>query len=75
MLMRRKIKIFPKGPNCISWVNCLRRDDEADATILALSAARALRGGVIAVIEHLAEGRFALALDGDRANRVWNTNV
>ncbi len=49
--------------------------DEADATILALSAARALRGGVIAVIEHLAEGRFALALDGDRANRVWNTNV
>ena len=37
--------------------------DEADAAILALGAARASRAGLIAVVGHPAEGRFALAMD------------
>jgi hypothetical protein len=44
--------------------------DQADATILALSAARASRHAAIVVIEHPAEGRFALALDCDQVDRV-----
>jgi hypothetical protein len=43
--------------------------DEADAAVLALSAAQAGRSGVMAVIEHRGEGRFALALNADQARR------
>ena len=48
--------------------------DEADAAVLALSAMNARRRGVIAVIEEKGEGRFALALDGDQAERVGVTH-
>jgi hypothetical protein len=44
--------------------------DEADAAVLALSAAQAERKGVIAVIQHRGEGRFGLALNADQARRV-----
>ena len=43
--------------------------DEADAAVLALSAARARCGGAIMVIEEAAEGRFALAMDNDQTKR------
>jgi hypothetical protein len=43
--------------------------DEADAAVLALSAAQARRSGLMAVIEHRGEGRFALALNADQARR------
>jgi hypothetical protein len=44
--------------------------DEADAAVLALSAAQAERTGAMAVIEHRGEGRFALALNVDQARQV-----
>jgi hypothetical protein len=44
--------------------------DQADAAILALSAAAALRFGMVAVIEEPAEGHFAVALGAARASRV-----
>ncbi len=43
--------------------------DQADAAVLALSAAIASRAGLIAIIEHPGEGRFALALDELYARR------
>ena len=43
--------------------------DEADAAVLALSAAQAERTGAIAVIQHRGEGRFGLALNADHARR------
>jgi hypothetical protein len=44
--------------------------DQADAAVLALSAAAAAeRAGVIALIEQPGEGRFALAMDPDQARR------
>jgi hypothetical protein len=43
--------------------------DEADAAVLALSAARANRAGAIALIEESHEGCFALAMDRDQARR------
>ena len=43
--------------------------DEADAAVLALSAVQAQRTGVIALIEEPREGRFALAMDRDQAER------
>jgi hypothetical protein len=49
--------------------------DEADAAVLALSAALASRVGAIAVIEHPAEGLFALALDHDRAGILIKRSV
>jgi hypothetical protein len=48
--------------------------DEADAAVLALSAVKASRGGAIAVIEEAGEGRFALAIDGDQAERIEATH-
>ena len=48
--------------------------DEADAAVLALSAAKAWRCGAIAVIEEACEGRFALAIDGDQAERIGATH-
>ena len=47
----------------------VRTLDEADAAILALSAARARRVGQIALIEAPREGRFALAMDSDHVRR------
>jgi hypothetical protein len=44
--------------------------DEADAAVLALSAVKALRGGAIALIEGAGEGRFAVAIDSDQAERI-----
>jgi hypothetical protein len=41
--------------------------DQADAAVLALSVGLADRVGAIAIIEHPAEGRFALALDREQA--------
>jgi len=41
--------------------------DQADAAVLALSAAAAVRSGAIGVVEEPREGRFALALDRDQA--------
>ena len=43
--------------------------DEADAAVLALSAVKARRGGAIVLIEEAGEGRFALAIDRDQAER------
>jgi hypothetical protein len=43
--------------------------DQADAAVLALSAGLAIRDGIVAIIGHPAEGRFALALDRDQARR------
>jgi hypothetical protein len=43
--------------------------DEADAAVLALSAVKARRGGAIVLIEGAGEGRFALAIDRDQAER------
>jgi len=48
--------------------------DEADAAVLALSAVKASRCGAIAVIEEAGEGRFALAIDGDQAERIEATH-
>jgi hypothetical protein len=47
----------------------VRTLDEADAAILALSAARARQTGQIALIEAAREGRFALAMDSDHVRR------
>ncbi len=47
--------------------------DEADAAVLALSARIAARRGVIAIIEHPGEGRFALALDRDQSRQLTIT--
>jgi hypothetical protein len=44
--------------------------DQADAAILALSAAAALRFGMVAVIEEPAEGHFAVALGAAHARRL-----
>jgi hypothetical protein len=44
--------------------------DQADAAILALSAAAALRFGMVGIIEEPAEGHFAVALDEAHASRV-----
>jgi hypothetical protein len=44
--------------------------DEADAAVLALSAVKARRGGAIVLIEEAGEGRFAVALDCDQAERI-----
>jgi hypothetical protein len=44
--------------------------DEADAAVLALSAVKARRRGAIALIEEAGEGRFALAIDYDQAERI-----
>jgi hypothetical protein len=44
--------------------------DEADAAVLALSAVKARRSGAIALIEEAGEGRFALAIDCDQAERI-----
>jgi hypothetical protein len=47
----------------------VRTLDEADAAILALSAARARRVGQIGLIEAAREGRFALAMDSEHVRR------
>jgi hypothetical protein len=47
----------------------VRTLDEADAAILALSAARARRVGQIGLIEASREGRFALAMNSDHVRR------
>ncbi len=44
--------------------------DQADAAILALSTAAALRFGMVAVIEEPAEGHFAVALGASHARRL-----
>jgi hypothetical protein len=44
--------------------------DQADAAILALSAASAFRFGMVAVIEEPAEGHFAVALGAAHASRL-----
>jgi hypothetical protein len=44
--------------------------DEDDAAVLALSAVNAQRSGAIALIEEAGEGRFALAIDCDQAERI-----
>jgi Protein of unknown function (DUF429) len=52
------------GLECVAPAATL---DQADAAVLALSAAIAAREGVLAMIEAPEEGRFMLALDHERA--------
>ncbi|HKV53311.1 MAG TPA: DUF429 domain-containing protein [Candidatus Binataceae bacterium] len=48
----------------------IRRMDEADAAILALSVVAARRGGATLVCEHRCEGRFIVALNAADARRL-----
>jgi predicted nuclease with RNAse H fold len=61
---RRRIVAALSDRTGIAGCERLHRLDELDAAVLALSAAAAGRsGGIVAVLEHSAEGRFMVALD------------